>query len=72
MKFLFLKFSKAVLNEKKTDTRIYPRCRKTPCFSYGDIRHFMQVIEDVFESCLHETPNIRNKKILQMEKDKLC
>lgn len=31
------------------DYPIYPMCRKTPCFSYGDIRHsikFTQVIED--------------------------
>ena len=22
---------------------IYPVCRKTPCFSYGDIRHFHRI-----------------------------
>ena len=22
---------------------IYPMCRKTPCFSYGDIRHFHRI-----------------------------
>ena len=21
----------------------YPMCRKTPCFSYGDIRHFHRI-----------------------------
>ena len=24
-------------------TKIYPMCRKTPCFSYGDIRHFHRI-----------------------------
>ena len=22
---------------------VYPMCRKTPCFSYGDIRHFHRI-----------------------------
>ena len=30
---------------KNTGTyrRLYPVCRKTPCFSYGDIRHFHRI-----------------------------
>ena len=25
----------------------YPMCRKTPCFSYGDIRHFHQIYASI-------------------------
>lgn len=26
-----------------TEAAAYPMCRKTPCFSYGDIRHFHRI-----------------------------
>ena len=29
--------------EKKNFIETYPMCRKTPCFSYGDIRHFHRI-----------------------------
>lgn len=29
--------------EKHYDVENYPVCRKTPCFSYGDIRHFHRI-----------------------------
>lgn len=28
---------------KFIEDEFYPACRKTPCFSYGDIRHFHRI-----------------------------
>lgn len=28
---------------EKGQEKFYPMCRKTPCFSYGDIRHFHRI-----------------------------
>ncbi len=34
---------KGTISEKQVKGHTYPMCRKTPCFSYGDIRRFHRI-----------------------------
>ena len=38
-----LSVENSVVIEDTVVSFIYPVCRKTPCFSYGDIRHFHRI-----------------------------